>query len=71
MQYYSGDSHIVEHWDCFTGLTDRYGDRAPQIIKDYKGRPGDWYVLAERGVAVRLPEWALPVTGWMIRKPRR
>ena len=52
MQYYSGDSHIVEHWDCFTGLADKYGDAAPQIIRDYKGRPGDWYVLAERGVAV-------------------
>lgn len=52
MQYYSGDSHIVEHWDCFSGLTEKYGEGAPQIIKDYNGRPGDWYVLAEKGVAV-------------------
>lgn len=52
MQYYSGDSHIVEHADCFTGLSDKYGDRAPQIIADYKGRPGDWYVLKESGVSV-------------------
>ena len=52
MQYYSGDSHIVEHADCFAGLTERFGDSAPQIIRDYNGKPGDWYVLARGGIAI-------------------
>jgi predicted TIM-barrel fold metal-dependent hydrolase len=52
MQYYSGDSHIVEHADCFAGLTERFGDSAPQIIRDHNGKPGDWYVLARGGIAI-------------------
>ena len=52
MQYYSGDSHIVEHWDCYTGLSDKYGDAAPRIIKDYRDKPGDWYVVPDRNLSV-------------------
>jgi predicted TIM-barrel fold metal-dependent hydrolase len=52
MQYYSGDSHIVEHADCFAGLSERFGDRAPKIIRDYKDKPGDWYVCGPMAVPV-------------------
>ena len=45
MRYYSCDSHVVEAAEIYDGLTDRFGDRAPFIEKDYNGKPGTWLVL--------------------------
>ena len=45
MHYYSCDSHVVEPAEVFVGLETKFGERAPQIIRDYKDRPGDWLVL--------------------------
>ena len=51
MRYYSGDSHLVEPAECFTDLTQRFGERAIRIVRDHKGKPGDWYV-APNGLSV-------------------
>jgi len=67
MQYYSGDSHIVEHADCFAGSTERFGDNAPQIIRDYNGKPGDWYVLARGGISI--PDARLGIAGNRLGDP--
>jgi predicted TIM-barrel fold metal-dependent hydrolase len=45
MRYYSCDSHVVEAREVFEGLESRFGEQAPQVIHDHKGRPGDWLVL--------------------------
>ena len=45
MRYYSCDSHVVEAAEIYDGLTDRFGDRAPFIAKDYNGKPGTFLVL--------------------------
>ena len=66
MQYFSGDSHIVEHADCFAGLADRFGDKAPRIVRGYQGKPGDWYVLGER---VALPVARMGIAGHRLDDP--
>ena len=45
MRYFSCDSHVVEAAEIYDGLTDKFGDRAPFIEKDYQGKPGTWLVL--------------------------
>ena len=37
MRYFSCDSHVVEAAEIYDGLTDKFGDRAPFIEKDYQG----------------------------------
>ena len=68
MQYYSGDSHIVEHWECFAGLSEKFGDSAPRIVKDYRGKPGDWYVVPDKGFAV--PVARMGIAGNRLDDPR-
>ena len=68
MQYYSGDSHIVEHWECFNGLAEKYGDCAPRIVKNYRDRSGDWYVLPEKGLGV--PVARLGIAGNRLDDPK-
>ena len=45
MLHYSCDSHVVEPAEVFTGLESKFGTRAPQIVQDYKDRPGDFLLL--------------------------
>jgi predicted TIM-barrel fold metal-dependent hydrolase len=45
MRYYSCDSHLVEAREVFVGLESRFGTRAPQVIRDWKGNRGDWLLL--------------------------
>lgn len=68
MQYYSGDSHIVEHWDCFAGLSDKFGDAAPRIVKNHLDKPGDWYVVPSKGFAV--PVARLGIAGNKLDDPK-
>jgi len=35
--YYSCDSHVVEPPEVFEGLEDRFGDRAPKVVRNDKG----------------------------------
>ena len=37
---YSCDSHVVEGPEVFDGLVERFGERAPRVINEYKGKPG-------------------------------
>lgn len=52
MIYYSCDSHVVEPAVVFEGLEERFGERAPRIVKDPDGRKGTFLVLGRRSVAV-------------------
>ena len=38
--YYSCDSHVVEAPEVYDGLAERFGDRAPRVVKDLPGREG-------------------------------
>ena len=38
--YYSCDSHVVEPPQVFEGLEERFGERAPRVLKDPPGREG-------------------------------
>jgi predicted TIM-barrel fold metal-dependent hydrolase len=49
MRYYSCDSHVVEAREVFEGLEGRFGERAPRVVRDYNGRPGDWLILPGAG----------------------
>jgi predicted TIM-barrel fold metal-dependent hydrolase len=46
--YYSCDSHVVEPPEVFAGLTDRFGERAPQIVDEFRGRKGTFLYWKER-----------------------
>lgn len=37
---YSCDSHVVEAPEVYAGLDERYGERAPVVVRDPGGRPG-------------------------------
>lgn len=50
--YYSCDSHVVEPPEVFAGLEERFGERAPRIVKDLNGRAGTFLVLGDRTVPV-------------------
>ena len=73
MIYYSCDSHVVEAPEVFLGLEGRFGDRAPQVLKDPGGRPGTFLKLGQVPVPVgrfgiaghRLDD---PATEELIRK---
>ena len=45
MRYYSCDSHVVEAAEIYDGLADKFGERAPYIAKNHKGKAGTWLVL--------------------------
>ena len=38
--YYSCDSHVVEAPEVFDGLEERFGERAPRVIHEFRGREG-------------------------------
>ena len=37
---YSCDSHVVEPASVFDGLAERFGDRAPRVVSEWKGQHG-------------------------------
>ena len=45
MRYYSCDSHVVEPPEVFSGLEQRFGDRAPRIVDGHDGKPGEYVLL--------------------------
>ena len=55
------------HWDCFTGLSQKYGDSAPRIVKNHRDKPGDWYVVPDRGLSV--PVARLGIAGHRLDDP--
>ena len=58
MRYYSCDSHLVEPAEVFEGLDNRFGDRAPRIIKDYNGKRGEHLVLPN-GMAIGVGRFGI------------
>lgn len=66
MQYYSCDSHVVEAREVFEGLENRFGSRAPRVVRDHEGKPGDW-VLLPNGPAV--PVGRLGIAGNRLDDP--
>ena len=38
--YYSCDSHVVEAPEVFDGLEERFGERAPIVVNEFRGRKG-------------------------------
>ena len=67
MRYYSCDSHVVEAAEIYAGLTDRFGERAPFIEKDYGGKPGTWLVLP--GGIRPVPVGRLGIAGASLSDP--
>ena len=67
MRYYSCDSHVVEAAEIYDGLTDKFGERAPFIEKDYQGKPGTWLVLP--GGMQTLPVGRLGIAGARLDDP--
>lgn len=45
MRYYSCDSHVVEPPEIFSGLEQRFGDRAPRIVDGHDGKLGEYVLL--------------------------
>ena len=66
MQYYSCDSHLVEAREVFEGFGSRFGDRAPRIVRDLNGKPGDWIVLPG---APPIPVGRLGIAGHRLDDP--
>jgi hypothetical protein len=66
MRYYSCDSHVVEGREVFEGLEERFGARAPRIIRDHEGRPGDWLLLPGLGP---IPVGRLGIAGNRLDDP--
>ena len=54
MIYYSCDSHVVEAPEVFLGMEGRFGERAPQVLKDPGERPGTFLKLGQVPVPVGL-----------------
>ena len=67
MRYFSCASHVVEAAEIYDGLTDKFGDRAPFIEKDYQGKPGTWLVLP--GGMQTLPVGRLGIAGARLDDP--
>ena len=69
--YYSCDSHFVEAPEVFTGLEERFGERAPQIVQDPPGREGIYVIFpAQEAPVPRGGASASRGRGWTTR-PRR
>lgn len=51
----------------YEGLEDRFGDRAPRIERDWKGRPGDWLVLPN---TAPIPVGRLGIAGNRLDDPK-
>jgi predicted TIM-barrel fold metal-dependent hydrolase len=66
LQLYSADSHLVEPRSVFDGLERRFGSRAPRIVREHKGQPGDWLVL--KGTPA-LPVGRFGLAGQSIHDP--
>ena len=45
--YYSCDSHVVEPPEVFAGLDQRFGSRAPQIVKNIAGKRGTYITFGK------------------------
>ena len=56
MAYYSCDSHVVEPAEVFEGLEDRFGDRAPKILKNDNG---DKATLVLGGVPIPVARFGI------------
>ncbi|MDH4146677.1 MAG: amidohydrolase [Acidimicrobiia bacterium] len=67
MRYYSCDSHVVEAKEVYDGLEARFGDRAPRIERDYRGKRGDWVVLPN---ASPVPVGRLGIAGNRLDDPK-
>jgi len=52
MRYYSCDSHVVEGREAFAGLEERFGSKAPRIVRDLGDKRGDFLVVGNRPVPV-------------------
>lgn len=67
MRYFSCDSHLVEAREVFEGLEGRFGDRAPKIVRDWRGHRGDWLVLPG---APPIPVGRLGIAGHRLDDPK-
>ena len=66
--YYSADSHVVEPPEVFEGL-ERFGERAPRIVKDPPGREGIYVVFPTREREIPLPVGRFGIAGARLDDP--
>ena len=57
--YYSCDSHFVEAPEVFTGLEERFGERAPQIVQDPPGREGIYVIFPAQEAPVPVGRFGI------------
>lgn len=70
MRYYSCDSHLVEPRTVFEGLDGRFGTRAPQVVRSFRGRPGDYVVFPDpSGRPFPVPVGRLGIAGMKLHDP--
>jgi predicted TIM-barrel fold metal-dependent hydrolase len=64
---YSCDSHVVEPAALFAGLADRFGERAPVVVHEWKGQPGTFLAWPKHGFA--QPIGRLGIAGHRLDQP--
>ncbi|HWO93306.1 MAG TPA: hypothetical protein VNL92_00910, partial [Dehalococcoidia bacterium] len=57
--YYSCDSHVVEAPEVFEGLEEKFGERAPRIITEFRGRPGTFLFWPQRGIPLPVGRFGI------------
>lgn len=67
MRHYSCDSHVVEAREVFEGLEERFGSKAPKIVKDPDGARGDFLVIPGNRM---IPVGRLGIAGNRLDDPR-
>lgn len=67
MRHYSCDSHVVEAREVFEGLEERFGAKAPKIVKDPDGARGDFLVVPGNRM---IPVGRLGIAGNRLDDPR-
>ena len=64
---YSCDSHVVEAPEVYTGLEARFGERAPRIINEYRGRKGTFLFWPQQNRGI--PVGRLGIAGHRLDEP--
>jgi uncharacterized protein len=67
MRYYSCDSHVVEPREVFSGLEQRFGERAPRIVDGHQGKKGEFVLLPG---SPPIPVGRLGIAGARLDDPR-
>ena len=57
--YYSCDSHVVEAPEVFDGLEERFGERAPRVIHEFRGTEGTFLYWPKQKLPVPVGRFGI------------